>query len=180
MKTIKEKRSELRITDKEGNKQIYKGFAIGEIPNRFGYIRTDEKEGEGISKWFNFNGMTWINKALLSLILLISFTACEPDTLGCIAYQYDVYANTYNEIPYACDWSGIVTHLGYEEPHRLIFFLEDNTAWYLQFDYKNDHIMYNLIRQDSLYSAFRGLELQHDHFEDMWLELKPFPGYGKI
>ena len=40
------------------NKQIYKPLTICEIPNNFGCIEYQEKNG--ISEWFNYKGYTYI------------------------------------------------------------------------------------------------------------------------
>ena len=40
------------------NKQIYKPYTICEIPNNFGCIEYQEKNG--ISEWFNYKGYTYI------------------------------------------------------------------------------------------------------------------------
>jgi len=40
------------------DKQIYKPYTICEIPNNFGCIEWQEKDG--ISEWFNYKGYTYI------------------------------------------------------------------------------------------------------------------------
>ena len=40
------------------NKQIYKPYTVCEIPNNFGCIEYQEKNG--ISEWFNYKGYTYI------------------------------------------------------------------------------------------------------------------------
>jgi hypothetical protein len=40
------------------NKQIYKPYTICEIPNNFGCIEYQEKNG--VSEWFNYKGYTYI------------------------------------------------------------------------------------------------------------------------
>jgi hypothetical protein len=40
----------------------YKGYNLGELPPRFGYIYNDTKETFGIDRWFNYKGLTWIQE----------------------------------------------------------------------------------------------------------------------
>ena len=42
------------------NRAIYKPYTICSIPERFGCIEFNEKEG--ISEWFNYRGYTYIAK----------------------------------------------------------------------------------------------------------------------
>jgi hypothetical protein len=48
------------------NKVEYTGFPVGQLPNRFAYIYDAETERDGICKWFNFKGWTFIRKADLT------------------------------------------------------------------------------------------------------------------
>ena len=41
---------------------LYKGYELGELPPRFGYIYNDTKETFGINEWFNLKGLTWIQE----------------------------------------------------------------------------------------------------------------------
>jgi len=41
----------------------YKGYLIGNIPNSFGFIEQNDKQGK--SHWFNYKGLTYIEKTLL-------------------------------------------------------------------------------------------------------------------
>lgn len=43
------------LTDK-----LYKGYEVGNIPNRFGYMFKDDSEQGGFSQWFNYKGLTYI------------------------------------------------------------------------------------------------------------------------
>ena len=38
----------------------YRPYRIGELPNSFGFIYNEDKEQDGISEWFNMNGLTFI------------------------------------------------------------------------------------------------------------------------
>ena len=43
------------------NGREYTPFKVGDLPNRFGYIFDLDNESEGISEWFNYKGLTYIN-----------------------------------------------------------------------------------------------------------------------
>ena len=56
MKTIKfTSKTSLILDGKE-----YKGYLVSELPNSFGFIYNEDKEQDGISEWFNMNGLTFI------------------------------------------------------------------------------------------------------------------------
>jgi len=38
----------------------YRPYRIGELPNSFGFIYNEENDQEGISKWFNHKGLTYV------------------------------------------------------------------------------------------------------------------------
>tara|TARA_R110000803_G_scaffold149703_1_gene215160 strand:- start:1144 stop:1356 length:213 start_codon:yes stop_codon:yes gene_type:complete len=38
----------------------YKGFTLSEIPKTFGFIYDENEDTEGINKWFNYKGLTYI------------------------------------------------------------------------------------------------------------------------
>ena len=40
----------------------YKGYMIGDLPNRFGYIYNEHSDTHGISSWFNYKGLTYIQQ----------------------------------------------------------------------------------------------------------------------
>lgn len=44
------------------NGVLYTGYAVGDLPNSFGYITSEDKESEGASEWFNFKGLTYLIK----------------------------------------------------------------------------------------------------------------------
>lgn len=42
------------------NGMLYKPYSIGELPPSFAYIYNNEKEAEGIDRWFNYKGFTYV------------------------------------------------------------------------------------------------------------------------
>ena len=52
----------LTLTNQHGYPVKYKGYLIGDLPPRFGYIYDDTKETFGIDKWFNYKVLTWIQE----------------------------------------------------------------------------------------------------------------------
>jgi hypothetical protein len=40
----------------------YRGYSISDIPSNFGFIYDSDEEKDGISEWFNMNGLTWLVK----------------------------------------------------------------------------------------------------------------------
>jgi len=42
------------------NNVTYKGYPIGELPKRFAFIYNEDKDQEGITEWFNFKGLTYV------------------------------------------------------------------------------------------------------------------------
>ena len=42
------------------NNITYKGYPVGELPNRFAFIYNSDKDQEGINSWFNHQGLTYI------------------------------------------------------------------------------------------------------------------------
>ena len=43
----------------------YKGYTVGELPNSFGFLYNQDKESYGKSHWFNYKGLTWLEKTEL-------------------------------------------------------------------------------------------------------------------
>ena len=68
MKTIKQINKNLISV----NKQFYKGYILGDLPPTFSFLFKEEMKWNdieekydtikvfGISKWFNYKGLTWI------------------------------------------------------------------------------------------------------------------------
>lgn len=44
------------------NNKTYKGYNVGELPKSFGFIYEPETDREGKSEWFNYKGLTYIQK----------------------------------------------------------------------------------------------------------------------
>ena len=42
------------------NGLVYKPYLIGDLPPSFGYAIHTDKDTDGISKWFNRNGLTYV------------------------------------------------------------------------------------------------------------------------
>ncbi len=38
----------------------YRPYAVGELPNLFGFLSSEDGEQEGVSKWFNYKGLTYL------------------------------------------------------------------------------------------------------------------------
>ena len=41
---------------------IYKGYPVGELPKRFAFIYDEDKDQEGVTQWFNYKGLTFVEK----------------------------------------------------------------------------------------------------------------------
>ena len=44
------------------NGDVYVGFDLANLPNKFAYISNELEDKDGITKWFNDRGLTWIRK----------------------------------------------------------------------------------------------------------------------
>ena len=42
------------------NKKIFTGYLLSELPSTFGFIYDANKDKDGDSKWFNYNGLTYV------------------------------------------------------------------------------------------------------------------------
>ena len=42
-----------------------KVIMFGELPNSFGFIYNEDEDKEGKSEWFNYKGLTYVEKTLL-------------------------------------------------------------------------------------------------------------------
>jgi len=47
------------------NNKLYQGYYVGELPNSFGFIYNEDTDQEGKSEWFNYKGLTYVEKTLL-------------------------------------------------------------------------------------------------------------------
>tara|TARA_R110002020_G_scaffold97349_1_gene232282 strand:- start:93 stop:299 length:207 start_codon:yes stop_codon:yes gene_type:complete len=58
-----EKKMCLQVGTKDNGRTIwkkYKPYAIGELPNSFGFKYDEEKDTHGISKWIKYKGLVYI------------------------------------------------------------------------------------------------------------------------
>ena len=44
------------------NGTTYKGYTVGNLPKRFAFIYDENEDREGITQWFNYKGLTYIQK----------------------------------------------------------------------------------------------------------------------
>ena len=42
--------------------KTYKGYHVGELPNSFAFIYNEDTDKEGKSEWFNYKGLTYVEK----------------------------------------------------------------------------------------------------------------------
>jgi len=47
------------------NNKTYQGYYVGELPNSFGFIYNEDTDQEGKSEWFNYKGLTYVEKTIL-------------------------------------------------------------------------------------------------------------------
>jgi len=40
--------------------KFYKGYTVGELPSRFGFIYDEDKDQYGLTEWFNYKGITYV------------------------------------------------------------------------------------------------------------------------
>ena len=43
-------------------KTTYKGYTIGNLPNKFAFTYNEDKEQDGITEWFNYKGLTYVSE----------------------------------------------------------------------------------------------------------------------
>ena len=41
----------------------YKGYTVGNLPKKFAYLYDEYEETDGTSEWFNYKGLTYIDKS---------------------------------------------------------------------------------------------------------------------
>tara|TARA_X000001382_G_C3116429_1_gene161713 strand:+ start:195 stop:407 length:213 start_codon:yes stop_codon:yes gene_type:complete len=62
MKLIKQvTKTKIRIKDGD-NVSTWNGYDIGSLPPTFGFFYNKETEKKGIGEWFNYKGLTYIQK----------------------------------------------------------------------------------------------------------------------
>ena len=47
------------------NNMTYKGYSVSNLPKKFAFIYDEDKEQDGITSWFNYKGLTYVEKTLL-------------------------------------------------------------------------------------------------------------------
>ena len=45
------------------NNITYKGYTISNLPKKFAFIYNEDKDQDGITQWFNYKGLTYIEKS---------------------------------------------------------------------------------------------------------------------
>jgi len=40
--------------------QDYKGYTVGNMPAKFAFIYNEDEDKEGITEWFNYKGLTYV------------------------------------------------------------------------------------------------------------------------
>lgn len=45
------------------NNTTYKGYTISNLPKKFAFIYNEDKDQEGITQWFNYKGLTYVQKS---------------------------------------------------------------------------------------------------------------------
>ena len=64
MKTFKQvNKTTIRLTNPENDTvETWNGYDIGSLPPTFGFNFNKETEKDGIGAWFNYKGLTYIQK----------------------------------------------------------------------------------------------------------------------
>ncbi len=44
------------------NGVVFKGYTVGNLPKKFAFIYDENEDREGITQWFNYKGLTYIQK----------------------------------------------------------------------------------------------------------------------
>ena len=44
------------------NGVVFKGYTVGNLPKKFAFIYDEHEDREGITQWFNYKGLTYIQK----------------------------------------------------------------------------------------------------------------------
>lgn len=44
------------------NGVVFKGYTVGNLPRKFAFIYNEDEDREGITQWFNYKGLTYIQK----------------------------------------------------------------------------------------------------------------------
>jgi len=44
------------------NNTEYRGYTVGNLPRRFAFIYNEDKDQEGMRHWFNYKGLTYVER----------------------------------------------------------------------------------------------------------------------
>ncbi len=44
------------------NNKTYQGYKVGELPKSFAFIYDEDEDKKGKSEWFNYKGLTYVEK----------------------------------------------------------------------------------------------------------------------
>ena len=47
------------------NNTTYKGYSVSNLPKKFAFIYNEDNDQDGITEWFNYKGLTYVEKSLL-------------------------------------------------------------------------------------------------------------------
>jgi len=45
------------------NNKTYKGYSVSSLPKKFAFIYNEDKDQDGITEWFNYKGLTYVQKS---------------------------------------------------------------------------------------------------------------------
>lgn len=45
------------------NNTTYKGYSVSNLPKKFAFIYNEDKDQDGITEWFNYKGLTYVQKS---------------------------------------------------------------------------------------------------------------------
>ena len=65
--TIKFSRTKKELKLNGDNSEV---FDLANLPNKFAYIHDAIEDRDGITKWFNYKGLTWIVRKILVVAII--------------------------------------------------------------------------------------------------------------
>ena len=54
--------NQILLNNRSIKSQLYQGYTVGNLPKKFAFIYNESKDQEGITKWFNYKGLTYVPK----------------------------------------------------------------------------------------------------------------------